>query len=134
MSTDNTFINVRKTSEESPDKKVNAPNTNLESNYGENKKIKAVALLSGGLDSQLAVRMIKEQGIEVEAVAIKTPFCDFDCGKGCGHKVLEVATELDINLKTVFLGKDYLKMLKNPKYRVRIRHESMYRLSNDDVR
>jgi tRNA-uridine 2-sulfurtransferase len=79
-------------------------------------KIKAVALLSGGLDSQLAVRMMKEQGIEVEAVAIKTPFCDFDCGKGCGHKVLEVATELDINLKTVYLGKEYLTMLKNPKY------------------
>ena len=43
-------------------------------------KTKAVALLSGGLDSHLAVRMMKEQGIEVEAVAIKTPFCDFDCG------------------------------------------------------
>lgn len=79
-------------------------------------KVKAVALLSGGLDSQLAVRMVKEQGIEVEAVAIKTPFCDFDCGKGCGHKVLEVATELDINIKTVYLGKEYLTMLKNPKH------------------
>jgi len=79
-------------------------------------KVKAVALLSGGLDSQLAVRMIKEQGIEVEAVAIKTPFCDFDCGKGCGHKVLEVATELDIKMKTVYLGKEYLTMLKNPKH------------------
>jgi len=79
-------------------------------------KTKAVALLSGGLDSHLAVRMMKEQGIEVEAVAIKTPFCDFDCGKGCGHKVLEVASELDIKLKTVYLGKEYLTMLKNPKH------------------
>ena len=79
-------------------------------------KTKAVALLSGGLDSHLAVRMMKEQGIEVEAVAIKTPFCDFDCGKGCGHKVLEVASELDIELKTVYLGKEYLTMLKNPKH------------------
>ncbi len=79
-------------------------------------KVKAVALLSGGLDSQLAVRMMKEQGIEVEAVAIKTPFCDFDCGKGCGHKVLEVATDLNINIKTVYLGKEYLTMLKNPKH------------------
>ncbi len=80
------------------------------------KKSKAVALLSGGLDSHLAVKMVKEQGIEVEAVAIKTPFCDFDCGKGCGHKVLEVASELDIKLKTVYLGKEYLNMLKNPKH------------------
>jgi tRNA-uridine 2-sulfurtransferase len=80
------------------------------------KKIKAVALLSGGLDSNLAVRMIKEQNIEVEAVAIKTPFCDFDCGKGCGHKVMEVSSELGINLKTIYLGKEYLTMLKNPKH------------------
>ncbi len=80
------------------------------------KRIKAVALLSGGLDSQIAVRMMKKQNIDVEAVAIKTPFCDFDCGKGCGHKVLEVSSELDIELKTIYLGKEYLTMLKNPKY------------------
>ena len=54
-------------------------------------KKKAVALLSGGLDSNLAVRIIREQGIDVEAVAIKTPFCDFDCGRGCGHNLKEVA-------------------------------------------
>src|SRR3989338_8302421 len=47
-------------------------------------KKKVVALLSGGLDSQLAVRMMQEQGFEVSAVAIKTPFCDFDCGIGSG--------------------------------------------------
>lgn len=90
------------------------PSNTIKENKKE--KIKAVALLSGGLDSQIAVRMIKEQNIEVEAIAIKTPFCDFDCGKGCGHKVLEVATELDIKLKTVYLGKEYLDMLKKPKY------------------
>ncbi len=85
-------------------------------NHADKKKIKAVALLSGGLDSQIAVRMMKEQNIEVEAVAIKTPFCDFDCGKGCGHKVMEVSSELGIKLKTVYLGKEYLTMLKNPKH------------------
>jgi tRNA-specific 2-thiouridylase len=37
------------------------------------KNAKAVALLSGGLDSNLAVRMMLEQGVEIEAVAIKTP-------------------------------------------------------------
>jgi len=80
------------------------------------KGVKAVALLSGGLDSNLAVRMIKDQNIDVKAIAIKTPFCDFDCGKGCGHKVMEVSSELDIKLKTVYLGKEYLTMLKNPKH------------------
>jgi tRNA U34 2-thiouridine synthase MnmA/TrmU len=80
------------------------------------KKAKAVALLSGGLDSNLAVRMMLEQGVDVEAVAIKTPFCDFDCGKGCGHRVKEVADELGVKLKTVYFGEEYLRMLKNPKH------------------
>ncbi|HVD36698.1 MAG TPA: hypothetical protein VNB68_04785 [Nitrososphaeraceae archaeon] len=84
--------------------------------FKEKKKAKAVALLSGGLDSNLAVRMMLEQGIEVEAIAIKTPFCDFDCGKGCGHRVKEVASELGVQLKTVYYGEEYLKMLKHPKY------------------
>jgi tRNA-specific 2-thiouridylase len=82
----------------------------------EEKKPKAVALLSGGLDSRLAVKMMLEQGIDVEAVAIKTPFCDFDCGKGCGQRVREAADELGIKLKTVYFGEEYIRMLKNPKY------------------
>jgi tRNA-uridine 2-sulfurtransferase len=82
----------------------------------EEKKPKAVALLSGGLDSTLAVRMMLEQGVDVEAIAIKTPFCDFDCGRGCGQRVKEVADELGIKLKTVYFGEEYLRMLKNPKY------------------
>jgi tRNA-specific 2-thiouridylase len=82
----------------------------------ETRKTKAVALLSGGLDSNLAVRMMLEQGVEVEAIAIKTPFCDFDCGKGCGHRVKQVSADLGIPLRTVYLGDEYLKMLKNPKH------------------
>jgi tRNA-specific 2-thiouridylase len=80
------------------------------------KQPKAIALLSGGLDSNLAVRMMLDQGVDVEAVAIKTPFCDFDCGKGCGHRVKEVADELGVKLKTVYFGEEYLRMLKKPKH------------------
>ena len=79
-------------------------------------KKKVVALLSGGLDSQLAVRMMQEQGFDVSAVAIKTPFCDFDCGRGCGFEIRERADDLNVNLKTVYLGDDYIEMLKNPKH------------------
>lgn len=75
-----------------------------------------MALLSGGLDSQLAVRMMQKQGFEVSAVAIKTPFCDFDCGRGCGFEIRERADDLDVNLKTVYLGDEYIEMLKHPKY------------------
>jgi len=94
----------------------NIKNVKDKDSINNKKGVKAVALLSGGLDSNLAVRMIKDQNIDVKAIAIKTPFCDFDCGKGCGHKVMEVASELDIDLKTINLGKDYLTMLKNPKH------------------
>lgn len=79
-------------------------------------KPKAVALLSGGLDSTLAVKLMMEQGIDVKAVAIKTPFCDFDCGHGCGFRVKEVAEKLGVELKTFYLGDEYLEMLKNPKH------------------
>ena len=83
-----------------------------------NEKKKVVALLSGGLDSQLAVRMMQEQGFDVSAVAIKTPFCDFDCGRGCGFEIRERADDLNVNLKTVYLGDEYIEMLKHPKYGV----------------
>ena len=83
---------------------------------GKEEKKKVVALLSGGLDSQLAVRMMQEQGFDVSAVAIKTPFCDFDCGRGCGFEIRERADDLDVNLKTVYLGDEYIEMLKNPKH------------------
>jgi tRNA U34 2-thiouridine synthase MnmA/TrmU len=79
-------------------------------------KKKVVALLSGGLDSRLAVKMMQNQGFEVEAVAIKTPFCDFDCGRGCGFEIRETADTLGVKLKTVYLGDDYIKMLKHPKH------------------
>ena len=82
----------------------------------EEEKKKVVALLSGGLDSQLAIKMMQEQGFDVSAVAIKTPFCDFDCGRGCGFEIRERADDLDVNLKTVYLGDEYIEMLKHPKH------------------
>jgi tRNA U34 2-thiouridine synthase MnmA/TrmU len=82
----------------------------------EKEKKKVVALLSGGLDSQLAIRMMQKQGFDVSAVAIKTPFCDFDCGRGCGFEIRERADDLNVNLKTVYLGDEYIEMLKHPKH------------------
>ncbi len=79
-------------------------------------KKKVVALLSGGLDSQLAVKMMQKQGFDVFAVAIRTPFCDFDCGKGCGFDIVNRANALNVDLKTVYLGEEYIEMLKHPKH------------------
>src|SRR3970040_776981 len=60
--------------------------------------------------------MMQKQGFEVSAVTIKTPFCDFDCGRGCGFEIRERADTLGVNLKTVYLGDEYIEMLKNPKH------------------
>jgi len=77
------------------------------------KKVKALALLSGGLDSTLAVKLVLDQGIDVEAVNFVTPFCL--CRKGgCGAS--EVAKKFNIPLKIISVGEDYLKVLRNPKY------------------
>ncbi|MBM4325315.1 MAG: hypothetical protein FJ115_17320 [Deltaproteobacteria bacterium] len=37
--------------------------------------MRAIALLSGGLDSTLAARLVLDQGIELEALNFMTVFC-----------------------------------------------------------
>lgn len=75
--------------------------------------LKALALLSGGLDSTLAAKLIREQGVDIVAVNFTSPFCL--CGKGgCG--AAETAKQLKIPLKMISVGEDYLKMLRKPKY------------------
>ena len=72
--------------------------------------MKAVGLLSGGLDSTLAAKLVKEQGLDVEAVTFVTPFCS------CGSQASQAAKTLNIPLKVFDEGKDYLKMVRNPKF------------------
>jgi tRNA-specific 2-thiouridylase len=75
-------------------------------------KIKALALFSGGLDSILAVKLMLEQGIDVVAVNFVSPFCL--CEKGGG--VAEAAKQLDVPLKVVDVGGEYLRMVRKPKH------------------
>ncbi len=41
----------------------------------DNTQRKAVALVSGGLDSMLAVKVLQEQGVHVEGINFFTGFC-----------------------------------------------------------
>ena len=70
---------------------------------------KALALLSGGLDSTLAVKMVKEMGLEVEAVHFTTPLCQ--CDK-CS--VDTTAEQLNIKVHHVFLGDEFLAVVADP--------------------
>ncbi|MFA5313653.1 MAG: 7-cyano-7-deazaguanine synthase, partial [Methanomassiliicoccales archaeon] len=56
--------------------------------------MRALGLLSGGLDSSLAVKLVMDQGIEVIAVKFTSPFCNCDSG-GC-HHAAKLAEKLGI--------------------------------------
>lgn len=78
-------------------------------------KRKALALLSGGLDSTLAVKVMLDQGIEVEALNFTSPFCTCT-GKnaGCKSEAVRVAEEFNIPIKVMHKGLDYLEVVRKP--------------------
>ncbi|MEW6007462.1 MAG: hypothetical protein AB1595_04845 [bacterium] len=78
--------------------------------------MKAIALLSGGLDSILAVKLILEQGIEIIALNFTSPFCQCNRKNGCGLESKKVADLFKIPLKVERLAEEYLEMVKNPRY------------------
>lgn len=83
-------------------------------------KRKAVALLSGGLDSMLAVRVVLEQGIPVVGIRFITHFgCDPVSSGSCGKDVeplVKMWGHLGFTVRMSHLGQDYIEMVKNPKF------------------
>ncbi len=79
--------------------------------------MKAIALISGGLDSTLALNLIKEQGIEVIALNFKTPFCLCDRGNtGCLSYPRKAADSVGVELKVINVAEDFFSVLKNPRH------------------
>ena len=81
--------------------------------------MKAIILLSGGLDSTIAAEIMSREGLELFAVNFKTPFCLCDKhGKtGCsGNFALKMADKLGIKFKIINATDNFLEVLKNPKY------------------
>lgn len=75
--------------------------------------IKAVALMSGGLDSALAARLVLEQGIEVIGLSCRHPFHP-NPSPGSTPHCERVARELGIELVRPDVTGQMLAMLKNP--------------------
>ncbi|HEY3420280.1 MAG TPA: hypothetical protein VGK23_06980 [Methanomassiliicoccales archaeon] len=74
----------------------------------------AISLLSGGLDSSLATKLVLDQGIEVVALKFTSPFCNCDSGGIC--HAANIARELGIELINVAKGEEYLEVVRNPKH------------------
>lgn len=78
--------------------------------------MKAIALLSGGLDSTLAAKIMMEQGIELEALNFLTVFCTCtNRGETCLASQKAVKN-LDIPLKVFNISEEYLSVVKHPKH------------------
>src|SRR3989338_10573234 len=86
---------------------------------------KAVALISGGLDSLLAAKVIMEQGVHVEGLNFYTGFCveghthairKHNQTKRKRNNALWVAEQLGIKLHIIDVIEDYKRIVINPKY------------------
>jgi tRNA U34 2-thiouridine synthase MnmA/TrmU len=77
---------------------------------------KALVLLSGGLDSSLVIGMMLKQGIQTEAINFVTPFCTCTKGFGCRLAAKTAALKFRVPLKVLSIGREYIKIIKNPKY------------------
>ena len=76
--------------------------------------MRAVALLSGGLDSLLAIRLVLEQGVAVEALNFVGPFCTCTPkGRSCSAAESAVR-QLGVPLRVIGTGAEFLEIVKHP--------------------
>lgn len=86
---------------------------------------KAVALISGGLDSLLATKVVQEQGVHVEGINFYTGFCveghthairKKDKEKQKRNNALWSAEQLGIKLHIIDISEEYKDIVYNPKH------------------
>ncbi len=88
--------------------------------------VKAIGLISGGLDSTLALALVRRQGIEVKAVNFYTGLCITETQRRKGgradgtipqNEALRAAAELEVEVEYVDIsGKAYFDMLVHPRW------------------
>lgn len=70
---------------------------------------RALAMISGGLDSILAAKLIKDQGIEVIGICFKSYFFGEE-------NAVRMCKQIGIKLEVVDFSKEHFEMVKNPKH------------------
>ena len=69
---------------------------------------RALAMISGGLDSILAAKLIKDQGIDVIGICFRSYFFNEE-------NALRMTKQIDIPLEVVDFSKEHFEMVKDPK-------------------
>lgn len=70
---------------------------------------RALAMLSGGLDSILAAKLIKDQGIEVIGITYKSYFFNEENAR-------RMVKQIDIPLEVIDFSEEHFELVKNPKH------------------
>lgn len=80
--------------------------------------MRAIVLISGGLDSTLAAKIMKDLGIELIALNTVSPFClcNHRSATGCFHGTSAVVKDLGIKLISINVGNEFLNIVKDPKH------------------
>ncbi|HBJ1646920.1 TPA: tRNA 4-thiouridine(8) synthase ThiI [Clostridium botulinum] len=71
--------------------------------------VKALAMISGGLDSILAAKLIKEQGIEVIGICFKSYFFNEENAK-------RMTEQIGIKLEVINFSEEHFDLVRNPKH------------------
>ncbi|NFG27457.1 DUF814 domain-containing protein [Clostridium botulinum] len=71
--------------------------------------VKALAMISGGLDSILAAKLIKEQGIEVIGICFKSYFFNEENAK-------RMTQQIGIKLEVIDFSEEHFDLVRNPKH------------------
>jgi tRNA U34 2-thiouridine synthase MnmA/TrmU len=86
--------------------------------------VKAIALVSGGLDSTLALALVKEQGVEIEALNFSTGFCFTDHHRAMKspkhnlrNEALRAGADLRVPVTVIDISERYFdEVLLRPKH------------------
>ncbi len=77
---------------------------------------RAVALLSGGLDSQLAVKLMLDQGIQVECLTSASVFHHCTADRAAEHPAVKAAGRLGVPITVLNTDDEMLAMVKSPRF------------------
>lgn len=84
---------------------------------GSGTSVKVIGLLSGGVDSALATRIMKKLGFDIIALNFMSPFCNCTHkDHGCKNEAKRLADELGIRARLEYMGQQYIDIVRNPKF------------------